>query len=92
MDWLAAQENDGEFISDHARNIPFQEDIAETFLVHLAVDHRRDRISQALFDTVVQTVPNRLAYFRAQPFDLYPVTYRRLARVLSLNFESDSIA
>ncbi|MGK0238106.1 MAG: hypothetical protein ACI92G_001570 [Candidatus Pelagisphaera sp.] len=61
MDWLAAQENDGEFISDHARNIPFQEDIAETFLVHLAVDHRRDRISQALFDTVVQTVTNRLA-------------------------------
>lgn len=70
--WLAAQSTDGEFISTYARDNPNREDIAESFLVYLAVRYRPDRISQALNDTISQTIPNRISYFDDQPFDLYP--------------------
>ncbi len=89
-EWVAAQVSDGEFISDHARNFPSQEDIAATFLVYLAINYRRDRIDQSLFDTVTQTVPNRLAYFGKQPFDMYPINPRRLARIRSFRQEIES--
>ncbi|MEX2306575.1 MAG: hypothetical protein WD738_03230 [Pirellulales bacterium] len=71
--WLAAQEADGEFISVYARDYPDREDIAESFLPYLAVRYRSDRISQSLLDTIVQTIPNRIDYFDAQSFDMYPL-------------------
>lgn len=71
--WRAAQTADGEFISTYARDNPTREDVAESFLPYLAVRHRRDRISQALADTITSTIPNRLAYFDGQSFDLTPV-------------------
>ena len=71
--WLAAQAADGEFISTYARDNPTREDVAESFLPYLAVQHRADRISGKLADTIRKTMPNRIAYFDAQAFDLFPV-------------------
>jgi len=71
--WLAAQSSDGNFISAYARDFPVREDITESFLVYLAVRYRSDRISQANYDIITQTIPNRLAYFDSQAFDIYPL-------------------
>jgi hypothetical protein len=71
--WLAAQIADGEFISTYARDFPTREDIAESFLPYLAIRYRADRINQSLANTITQTIPNRIAYFDRQSFDLYPI-------------------
>jgi hypothetical protein len=71
--WLAAQEDDPTFISTYARDNPQREDIAETFLLYLAVTYRQDRISQELKETVLNTIPNRLEYFDNQTWELHPM-------------------
>ncbi len=71
--WLAAQTDDGEFISTYASDFPDREDIAESFLVYLAVRYRSDRISQSLEERILQTIPNRISYFDNQSFDMYPI-------------------
>jgi hypothetical protein len=63
--WTAAQTKDGTFISTYARDNPQREDIAESFLPYLAVRYRSARITQALANTILQTIPNRIAYFDA---------------------------
>lgn len=72
--WLAAQAADPEFISTYARDNPFREDIAESFLTYIAVRHREDRISRQMSATIQNTIPNRLAYFDAQDLDLFPIS------------------
>lgn len=72
--WLAAQVADAEFISTYARDFPNREDIAESFLPYLAVRYRSNRISQSLKMTIMQTIPNRIAYFDNQSFDMYPIS------------------
>ena len=71
--WIAAQVADAEFITTYARDNSTREDIAETFLVWLAVRHRSDRISETLRQTIEVTTPNRIAYFDEQAFDLFPI-------------------
>ena len=71
--WLSAQIADDNFISTYARDFPDREDVAESFLPYLAIRYRSDRISQSLYDTIVQTIPNRIAYFDSQSFDMYPI-------------------
>lgn len=71
--WLAAQQADGEFISTYARDNPTREDIAESFLPYLAIRHRADRISMSLYDTIVDTIPNRIAYFDSLGLNLSPI-------------------
>jgi hypothetical protein len=71
--WLAAQAADPVFISTYARDFPNREDIAESFLPWLAVRHRRGRIDQTLADRILLAIPNRLQYFDAQAFNLYPI-------------------
>ncbi len=71
-DWLDAQKKDPTFISTYARDNPEREDIAETFLLYLAVEYRSHRINTELKTTVEETVPNRLSFFRNLPLDLYP--------------------
>ncbi len=51
-----------------------REDIAESFLPYLAVQHRSDRISQSLANTIRQTIPTRIDYFNQQSFNLHPIT------------------
>jgi hypothetical protein len=71
--WLAAQAADPEFISTYARDNPTREDIAESYLPWLAIRHRPNRISTTLFNTITSTIPNRLAYFDRQNFNMYPI-------------------
>ena len=61
--WLAAQSADPAFISRYARDWPNREDIAESFLLYLAVRYRSDRISQSVANVILLTMPNRIAYF-----------------------------
>ncbi len=68
--WLAAQVADNEFISTYARDNPDREDVAESFLLYFALKHRPDRISESLADAISETIPNRIAYFDSQAFDL----------------------
>ena len=72
--WIA-QEDDGNFISNYARDHPQREDIAESFLPYLAVRYRSARISPFDEKMILETIPNRIAYFDAQSFDdaMYPV-------------------
>jgi hypothetical protein len=72
--WLMAQAADADFISTYAMDNPTREDVAETFLVWLALRQRADRITPALSAAIEATVPNRLAYFDALSLDLFPVT------------------
>jgi len=70
-DWLTAQERDGRFISTYARDNPFREDVAESFLPYFAVRYRSDRISQSLSQIIEETIPHRIVYFDAQKFELF---------------------
>ena len=75
-EWLAAQAADGDFISGYAPEFPTREDVAESFLMWIAVRFREDRISARLATTVRSRIPNRLAFFDAQDFDVTPVRRR----------------
>ena len=72
--WRAAQSADPTFISTYARDNPTREDIAESFLPYLAVRYRSDRIPASLRNTILQTMPNRIAYFDALGLDMYPIS------------------
>ncbi len=76
LGWLAAQASDPTHISTYARDFPFREDVAETFVPYLAVRYRSDRISESLANTIRAAIPNRIAYFDAQSFDMYPIVPR----------------
>jgi len=70
--WLAAQSADPEFISTYARDNRTREDVAESFLPWLMVRYFPSRISVADFNAITTSIPNRLAYFDAQHFNLTP--------------------
>ncbi len=72
--WVEARELDGAYISTYAKDYPEREDIAESFLPWLAVRYRRDRISDDDYNTIIQTIPNRLQYFDDMNFDMFPVS------------------
>ena len=61
--WLSAQNADGEFISTYAKDNPTREDVAETYLLYLAVRDTSGRISEALKTQIASVIPNRIAYF-----------------------------
>jgi len=71
--WLSAQIEDGVFISTYAEEHPNREDIAESFLPYLAIRYRSNRISQSTYNTIVQTIPNRIKYFDDQLFNVHPM-------------------
>lgn len=71
--WVSAQESDGNFISTYARDNPTREDIAETFLLYMAIRYRSDRINQSLEDKILETIPNRIMYLDDQNFNMYPI-------------------
>lgn len=73
--WLSAQLWDREYISTYARDNPTREDMAETFLMWLAVRHGQTRIPPDVAYNVLVTVPYRLQYFDTQHLDLAPYAY-----------------
>jgi hypothetical protein len=78
-DWLAAQQADGVFISDYARDHPVREDVTVSIWAYFAVMYRPERLSQADRAAILAAIPNRLAYFDEQGFDMSPYE-RRFAR------------
>ena len=82
--WLAAQTADGEFISTYARDFPNSEDIAESFLPYLALRYRANRLDRSTADTIALTIPNRIAYFDNQLFDMYPIVPEPATATLTL--------
>ena len=77
--WRAAQEADGRFLNSYARDYPEREDIAETTWAYFVTHYRPDRIGARNVETILAAIPNRLAYFDAQRFDMSP--YVRVATV-----------
>lgn len=71
--WLAAQAADAEFISDYAHDYPDREDVAESFVPFLAVTASGSGVDATVRATIEATIPHRLAYFRAQGFNLSPM-------------------
>ena len=74
--WRAAQKADDEFISTYAKEHPTEEDIAESFLVWMALRYRTDRISESDVNKILKAIPNRIKYFDEQEFDMYPIVPR----------------
>lgn len=71
--WLLAQEKDQGFISDYAARFQETEDLAESFGAYLAVRYRADRISASVEQAILDAIPNRIDYFDAQTFVMYPI-------------------
>jgi hypothetical protein len=70
--WLAAQKADVNFISNYAKDNPIREDVAETFLLWMAVRQFPRRISQKTYDTVTTYIPNRLRFWDRQNLPMAP--------------------
>jgi hypothetical protein len=67
--WLTAQQNDPTFISTYAMDNPTREDVAESLLPWFAMRHT-DALFPFQIDAINSSIPNRLAYFDALPFQL----------------------
>ena len=80
--WREAQRDDGVFISRYARyarDHPQREDLAESFGPWFALRYLPDRLTEEQRWAIATTMPNRLAYFDEQGFDMSPYTVRALA-------------
>ncbi|MYD84940.1 MAG: hypothetical protein F4Y14_01365 [Acidobacteria bacterium] len=73
--WRAAQVMDRGFISDYARDFPNHEDVAESIMPWFALRYFPERLSNIDRLKIRAAIPNRLAYFDEQGFDMSP--YRR---------------
>jgi hypothetical protein len=73
-DWVAAQQADPEFISNYARDFPDREDMAESFVLWMALRYKPERLTASARQVVEATIPNRLAYFDSLNLDMRPVT------------------
>lgn len=71
--WLAAQATDVEFISTYARDNPTSEDVAESFLMYLAVCCGQGRVSASIVSTTTATIPARLRHFDSMLLDVGPL-------------------
>jgi len=59
--WLQAQTDDGEYLTDYSASQPAREDLAETALYAWALIHHPDRVSPADALAWKAAVPNRIA-------------------------------
>lgn len=70
--WIEAQNLDGGFISDYAEEFPMREDIAESYLMWLAVRYRTEVLPDIDYQLITEAIPHRLAYFDQMACDLFP--------------------
>ncbi len=70
-EWIAAQEHDGQYISDYARDNSETEDLAETFPLCFALKYKASVLSEDVIQTIKETIPNRLIYCDVVFFDGY---------------------
>lgn len=71
--WLDAQKADVNFISSYAKNFPFREDVAESFLMWIACRQTPLRISQKNFDLINSHMASRLIFFDNQKLAMFPL-------------------
>lgn len=62
-DWLAAQKNDGAFITDYAAKLPAQEDLPESALFAYTLIKYPGRLPKKIEEGVRERIPHRLRYF-----------------------------
>ena len=61
--WINAQKADnGNFISDYAKQYPKREDLAETVPLCFALKYKRERLSDHTIKKIEKTIPNRIEY------------------------------
>ncbi len=72
-DWLAAQQEDPEFITNYARDNPDREDLAESFLFFVAAKYRPERISPENLVIINSTIPARIRFFESKNLNVRPV-------------------
>lgn len=89
--WLEAQNLDGGFISNYAEEFPEREDMAESFLMWLAVRHLRHRISTEDYELITLSIPNRLNYFDGIDCDLFPVKTYNATTVIKLENDEKNV-
>jgi len=71
-DWLYAQQADGTFISEYARDHPNREDIAETFLLYLSYRYRPESLTDEQQEFLVASMSHLTAHFAPPHLDLWP--------------------
>lgn len=71
-DWKQAQQLDGGFISEYAKENPRREDVAESFVPYLAVRYREARIRPENAEKIRATIQHRMEFFDKQNLDLRP--------------------
>jgi hypothetical protein len=71
--WINSQNDDSLFISTYAEDYPGREDMAESFLMWMASEYRRSRVSAATLSTIENAIPARLSFFNSLNLDMYPV-------------------
>jgi len=71
--WKNAQKADSLFISTYAKENPNREDLAESFILYQGIRYAPDRLSADFKDSVLQRIPNRIAFFDSLALDMYPV-------------------
>lgn len=47
----------------------------ESFPVYLAIRYYSDRIPRELIDTIKRAIPNRIACFDKQDYDMYSISF-----------------
>ncbi len=70
--WLAAQQADNMFISPYAEQYSDREDLAETFLMWLALQYNPTALRPDQVGAIQQGIPNRIKFLNEQNFNLYP--------------------
>jgi len=71
--WANAQQQDLGFISTYAKDHPFREDLAESFVPYMAVRYKSARISLELEQTITATMQHRINYFEDLAIEIYPM-------------------
>ena len=79
--WHRAQQADGVFINEYARDYPDREDIAESFLAYFIVAYRPERVDESILNAFRNAIPNRLAYFEELGLDMSP--YPKVGSIVS---------
>ena len=62
--WRAAQESDGQFVTDYARKRPDREDLAESALFAYTLVHHPERIPKEESERIRAAIPARIAYVK----------------------------
>jgi hypothetical protein len=73
-DWIKAQKSDGNFIYNYAKENPDREDLAESFLLWLALRYKTSKISAENQKIINKTIPSRLKFFDSKKFLISPIT------------------